>query len=149
MYSLSFDSVQFIRRSGLGFGICQRLLFQLCQAQPSDALPSQDGHKIPNDTRIADILQLPCEGLTLILACRRVERAVNAKKRLLRLLDGHIASLKRTSSYDGHAEKFRQNVRIQVHSVDLCIMSSVFDFCKELTDKYEIHQLILSHCSSS
>ena len=115
--------------SGLGFGICHRLLFQLSSSTCEDAIPKYAFHSA------SDILkELPprCDSLTLILACRSRQRAEAAKQQLYDLLDQHIAQLQRFTHYDGHAEKFRRNLVIAIHTIDLAHVRSIFNFADEV-----------------
>ncbi len=74
------------------------------------------------------------EGLTFIIACRSKDRALEARTKLLRSLDQHIAKLKQRADYDGHAERFRKNLELNYHGVDMANVQSVFDFAEELSD---------------
>ncbi|GLB33244.1 putative 3-keto sterol reductase [Lyophyllum shimeji] len=116
---------------GIGFGICQRLLFQFCHTNPPDALPQS----FVLDDRTSDPPVEP-DGLTLIMACRSVKRAEVARTKLLNLLDTYIAKLQRRPEYDGHAHAFRKNVTIDIVSLDLAMISSVFKFADEVSAKY-------------
>ncbi|KIK54364.1 hypothetical protein GYMLUDRAFT_177233 [Collybiopsis luxurians FD-317 M1] len=125
---------------GVGFGICQRLLCQLSEKTPSDTLlrPKQLPENRQNDsqTRDADQFVLPCEGITLIMACRSVQRAKDAREKLLKILDEHIEKLRERPQYDGHADSFRRNVKIEIHQVDLAALASIPKFVKEVQNKY-------------
>ncbi|KAF5372003.1 hypothetical protein D9615_008107 [Tricholomella constricta] len=116
---------------GVGFGICQRLLFQFCNPNPTDALPQS--FAVDSDT---SDLPVECDGLTLIMACRSVKRAEAARTKLLALLDAYISRLKRKPNYDGHAHAFRKNLIIDIVSVDLAMISTVFKFADEVTSRY-------------
>ncbi|KAF8075838.1 hypothetical protein FPV67DRAFT_1469452 [Lyophyllum atratum] len=116
---------------GIGFGICQRLLFQLCHTNPTDALPQP----FARDDSTSD-LPAECDGLTLVMACRSVKRAEAARTKLLGLLDAHVARLQRRPGYDGHAHVFRKNVTIDIIALDLAMISSVFKFADEVSTKY-------------
>lgn len=118
--------------SGIGFGICQRLLFQLCHTSPSDALPQ---HFAAGDGTAATNLPSTYDGLTLIMACRSIKRAEAARTKLWALLDSYIAQLQRKPEYDGHAHAFRENVTIDIVTLDLAIISSVFKFANEVSAK--------------
>ncbi|KAG6829684.1 hypothetical protein H0H92_003802 [Tricholoma furcatifolium] len=124
---------------GVGFGICQRLLFQLCHASPSDALPQSFAvNNNASDPVIYD-------GLTLIMACRSVKRAEVARTKLLGLLDSYIETLQRTPKYDGHAHTFRKNLVVDIVPIDLAMISTVFKFANEVTNKYPyISHLIMN-----
>lgn len=143
--------------SGIGYGICQRLLLQLSQSNPPDAHPQY--HLSPKIKR-ADLHEnntiYPCPGLTLIMACRSMKKAEEARTKLLRLLDDEIAKRKRRSNYDGHAETFKRNLRIEIQYLDLSKISSILNFGDEINRKYATpFDSVLSHrpdilpCNSS
>lgn len=119
--------------SGVGFGICQRLIFQLSHPSPPDVQLVQ-ADVLPED-HDEEQFYMPCEGLTLIMACRSRKRAEEAKATLFKLLDAHIVKLKRSRDYDGHAAKFRENLRIEVHELDLAMLKSVTKFAEEIQQK--------------
>ncbi|KAI6046467.1 NAD(P)-binding protein [Pisolithus marmoratus] len=110
--------------SGVGFGICHRLLVQLSSNHCEDANPKYPFHDLSSSAE----LQLPCDGLTLS------PRA--AKSQLYRLLDKHISQLRGSPHYDGRADKFRQNLVIAIHPIDLACVRSVFDFVDDVTQTY-------------
>ncbi|KAF8730503.1 hypothetical protein AX14_005510 [Amanita brunnescens Koide BX004] len=119
---------------GVGFGICKRLLFQLCSEQPSDAEPQPFA-----PTPLGEETSQPyasCDGITLIMACRSITRAESARLELLKSLDAHVVDVKTRSDYDGHAERFRKNVDIVVMRLDLADVSTVFSFADEIMAKY-------------
>ncbi|KAL0570677.1 3-keto-steroid reductase [Marasmius crinis-equi] len=121
---------------GVGFGICHRLLFQLSESLPSDIRLRPVGEeKTPLDTECDDQIP-PCDGLTLILACRNKRRAEVAKEKLLGLLDGYVEKLKKSPGYTGHAEVFRRNLRIENYDLDLGMLSSVTKFAKQVADRH-------------
>lgn len=66
------------------------------------------------------------------MACRSKEKAMDARSQLFSSLDQHIQKLKRQHGYDGHAERFRENLAINFHRVDMADVKSVFDFVEEL-----------------
>lgn len=120
--------------SGVGFGICHRLLVQLSQTTPSDAQPQFKSllpEKTPQDTAPTETY----DGLTLIMACRSQKRAEAARTKLLELLDQHIEQEKARPGYDGQAERFRKNLEVNFHYVDMSIMKTVFKFCDELSSR--------------
>ncbi|KAF9004725.1 hypothetical protein BDQ17DRAFT_1354559 [Cyathus striatus] len=118
---------------GVGFGICQRLLFQLCQAHPSDALPQSFSPR----TQDEDINNsITYDGITLIMACRSTKRAETARKDLYQSLDKHVEMLRALPNYDGHAQKFRKNVDIQISYLDLASISTVLRFSTEMSLKH-------------
>ncbi|PFH50347.1 hypothetical protein AMATHDRAFT_145345 [Amanita thiersii Skay4041] len=127
---------------GVGFGICERLLYQLCHSNPTDATaqafapPHPDSGSAPHDEQLHLLHPLQCDGLTLIMACRSTTRAEVAKSQLLHSLDARVAWLKSQPTYDGHAEKFRKNVDINVLCLDLADIGSIFQFSNVVVDKY-------------
>ncbi|KAH7930053.1 NAD(P)-binding protein [Leucogyrophana mollusca] len=119
--------------SGVGFGACHRLLLQLSSKNPRDAQPQYDFHVREENL---EALDTSYDGLTLILACRSKQRGEAAREKLYTLVDQHIARLRTSSEYDGHAGTFRNNLTISVHTVDLSHIQSVFQFADELTRRY-------------
>ena len=107
-------------RSGVGFGICHRLLFQL-------SIGSRD----PSSNELG----LVCDGLTLILACRSKQRAEAARTKLCDIADELVRRAKCSPDYDGHAEIFRNNLHIVVHIIDLADIQGVFHFADEIAQK--------------
>ncbi|KAN0097810.1 hypothetical protein V8E55_002256 [Tylopilus felleus] len=105
--------------TGVGFGICHRLLSQL-------SIKSQD----PNE------LELRCDGLTLILACRNKQRAEAARAKLCIIADELVRRAKLSPDYDGHAETFRKNLHIAIHTIDLADIQSMFRFADEIAQNY-------------
>jgi len=120
--------------SGVGFGICHRLLLQLSQKIPPDAQPQFKS--LSSSTDLSDSAPETYDGLTLILACRSEQKALEARTKLFRLLDQHITKLKQRPDYDGHAEQFRKNLKINFHRVDMSVVQSVMDFGDELSQSY-------------
>lgn len=107
----------------------------LAEKNPPDAVPqfkSLSPGTAPQDTAPTESY----DGAVLIMACRSASKALDAKQRLLKLLDAHIAKVRRRPGYDGHAERFRQNLEINYHHVDMSVAHSVFKFCDELAQKY-------------
>jgi 3-keto steroid reductase len=81
----------------------------------------------------------PCEGLTIIMACRSVKRATIARGKLMNLLEAEIENQKTMPDYDGHAESFLRNLTIEVHCLDLAVMKSIFEFCDILSARRVYH----------
>ncbi|KAI9575036.1 NAD(P)-binding protein [Boletus coccyginus] len=107
--------------SGVGFGICHRLLSQ-----------SSHGSRDPGSNE----LELDCDGLTLILACRSKQRAEAARAKLYDIADELVRGATRFPNYDGHAEIFRKNLHIAIHTIDLASIQSVFHFADEIAQNY-------------
>ncbi|KAG5353630.1 hypothetical protein C0989_004311 [Termitomyces sp. Mn162] len=79
------------------------------------------------------------------MACRSMTRAEAARTNLLGLLDSYINRLQKEPGYDGYAHSFRKNVIIDIVCIDLAMISTVFKFADEVTNKYPyISHLILN-----
>jgi 3-keto steroid reductase len=115
--------------SGVGFGICHRLVLQFSHRNAPDT-------QIKAGTPGNSGGPYSCAGMTIIMACRNKKRAEVAREKLFGLLDAEIAKQKTEPGYDGHAELFRQNLRIEVHHLDLAIMETIFHFGEELSQKW-------------
>ncbi|EIW56997.1 uncharacterized protein TRAVEDRAFT_73290 [Trametes versicolor FP-101664 SS1] len=121
---------------GVGFGICHRLLVQLSSRHPSDAQPyfkvereKAQGLELPERS--------PDAGVTIVMACRDPKRAQDAREKLYRLLDKHIATLKKGTQDHAYAVAFRSSVRLDIERLDLSSVRSVLEFSKAVTQKYE------------
>ncbi|KAG8944966.1 hypothetical protein FRC04_001318 [Tulasnella sp. 424] len=126
--------------SGVGLGICQRLITQLATRVPSDSYP-QIGLK----SKAPRLSIEPAEGLTLILACRNPQRAEEARKKLWSFLDTFIAQQIRDGLYDGYAETFKKGLKIEFVQCDLSRSDKVFAFCDEIKRKYPyVSHLVLN-----
>ncbi|KAG6820226.1 hypothetical protein H0H93_003728 [Arthromyces matolae] len=115
--------------SGIGFGVCQRLLFQLCHTAPPDAFPQSFAVKGDPGQLVA------YDGLTIVMACRSVKRAEAARTQLYECLDTYIHNLGKKPGYDGHANEFRKNVVIDIIPLDLAATATVYEFTSKLTMK--------------
>jgi 3-keto steroid reductase len=112
-------------RSGVGFGVCHRLLTQLAQKSPPDASPTVQKSQISSSS--AEISPyLPVAGATLILGCRSQKRAEAARSRLFQLLDDELAQQRVKQLDTRHGEMFRKNLEIEIVSLDLSSVESVF-----------------------
>ncbi|KAK7696595.1 hypothetical protein QCA50_001253 [Cerrena zonata] len=120
--------------SGIGFGICHRLLIQLSTSAPSDASPQFTPIGAGYSSSIESIPS--CDSLTIIMACRSKARALEARQKLLDLLDDHVAREIRRPDYDGHAEKFRNNLELDFLPIDMSNIRSVFRFANAIPQKY-------------
>ena len=117
--------------SGVGFGICRRLLYDLAQDLPEDGRPVFPRSGGAGDYRASD-LEYPCSGLTLIMACRSRQRAEAARKELLELFERDVAPMR---GYPGGAERiaaFRANFVISIHLLDLASVQSTLAFADEV-----------------
>ncbi|KAF8211610.1 hypothetical protein K438DRAFT_1664401 [Mycena galopus ATCC 62051] len=120
--------------AGVGFGICQRLLFQLSLSNPPDSWPQRWATPAADSQGSEETL--PVDGLTLIMACRSTQRAEVARKELYQELDVYIAKLRAQPNYDGHADVFRRNLKIEVEYLDLAVLSSVFNFSAQVSKQH-------------
>ena len=126
--------------SGIGFGICHRLLQNVLQnsTTPDDAnplFPCSGAEGEPQG------IEYPCAGLTLIMACRSRQRAEDVRKKLLELLEDNVArSLMSISGREAETErrrmtKFCENLVIAVHLLDLASVQSTLAFADEVARK--------------
>jgi hypothetical protein len=122
--------------SGVGFGICRRLLYGLAQNSPDDArsifpqLPRTGGAE--RGPRI-ELEYHPYAGATLIMACRSRQRAEAARAQLLELFERDVARLR--TAAPGGAERvaaFRANLVIAIHVLDLASARSTLAFADEV-----------------
>jgi hypothetical protein len=120
--------------SGIGFGICQRLLSQLSYAHPPDSDPQFRAALAPDvfSGREHELEVAPAEGVTLVLACRSLKRAEGARTKLYGLLDLELEKRRKLHGQDAHAIKFRRNVKIELLELDLAQVGSVFKAADEL-----------------
>ncbi|CAE6420776.1 unnamed protein product [Rhizoctonia solani] len=125
--------------SGVGFGVCHRLLVQLSQKSPSDASPKAQKHPITSpDNEISPFV--PADGLTLILACRNAQRAETARAGLYKLIDKEVASRNTP-----HAQSFRKNLDIEIVKLDLSSVESVFECAADVRKRFPyITHLVLN-----
>jgi 3-keto steroid reductase len=123
----------FILYSGVGFGICHRLLIQLARAVPPDTLPQAFSDGLEPAEATAEYI--PCTALTLILACRKRADGEATRTRLLELVNLDLQRQRNDSAYDGNAEIFRENLQIDIATMELSDANSVLHFCDELNHK--------------
>ncbi|KAF9523466.1 hypothetical protein CPB83DRAFT_910652 [Crepidotus variabilis] len=133
---------------GVGTGICQRLLSQLCQKNPSDSHPL-------SSTTFQD--QTPenvvYEGVTLIMACRNKRRGETARSELLKWFDRHLKGLEKQAfekHVDGAKEverirQFKTHCRVEVAELDLASFASVLKCASGIREKVPyISHLVLN-----
>ena len=77
----------------------------------------------------------PDAGVTIIMACRDLRRAADARIRLYGLLDEHIAQLPANSEEETYARRFRKNARLELEVLDLSSVRSVLEFGKTVSQK--------------
>lgn len=120
---------------GVGFGVCHRLLVQLAQKSPTDASPKVQKSPITEDS--ADLSPyIPVTGTTLILGCRSQKRAEAARTQLFQLLDNELAQQKAKGLDTRHGETFRKNLDIEIVSLDLSSVESVFACAADVRKRY-------------
>ena len=113
--------------SGVGFGICRRLLYSLVQDSPDDARPL-----FPRSGADEPGLEYPCAGLTLIMACRSRQRAEAARTQLLALFESDVARLRRSPGIAERVEAFRANLIVEIHTLDLASVQSTLAFAEDV-----------------
>ncbi|KZS98212.1 hypothetical protein SISNIDRAFT_480981 [Sistotremastrum niveocremeum HHB9708] len=134
--------------SGVGFGICERLLTQLCVPSPPDVEPQRFAR--PSDNKQSNGISIPCESLVLLLACRSIQRGERSRRKLLDSLDHTINKLKQTPTYDGQAERFRSNLVIEIVYCDLGVIKSVYECAKDINTRFPyVSHLVLNAGTSS
>jgi len=117
---------------GVGYGVCQRLLLQLCQPNASDSLP-QDFAPSPNSLKEAPS---GYNGVTLIMACRNRKRAEEARTNLLSWFDEQLIRLKRRPTFDeDYLNNFLVHCDVQIHELDLSSLASTLQFAATVRTK--------------
>jgi len=127
--------------SGIGFGICHRLLHNVLQnsTTPDDASPLFLHSGTEGEPQG---IEYPCAGLTLIMACRSRQRADDARKKLLKLFEDDVARFLLNSSgreaeiERRRVEKFCENLVVAVHILDLASVQSTLAFADEVARTY-------------
>lgn len=111
---------------------------------PPDTLPQafSDGLEPPDATAE----YTPCTALTLILACRKQVDGEATRARLLKLLDLDFQRQRNDSAYDKNAEIFRENLQIDIATMDLSDANSVLHFCDELNHRSVLPYLSCYRC---
>ena len=123
--------------SGVGFGICQRLLSNfLGSEQPVDSLPQ--ALATPGDTLPCPYA--PCTRLTIVMACRSKKHGEEAREELLKRLDKEIEYRSKKGSPEQRAgyKKFRETVRLDLLPLELSISSSVLNSCDIVQQRHVI-----------
>jgi 3-keto steroid reductase len=118
---------------GVGYGICQRLLLQLCQATPSDSRPQAFASEITSNepTKCTRF-----DGVTLIMACRNMKRADAARRKLLQWFDDELGRIPRNQEDEAYVRLFRGGCDVQIAELDLANFSSVLKFAASMTRLY-------------
>ena len=131
MMHLMVCSTHFRATSGVGFGICRRLLHGLAQHIPGDARPLFPRSGGVDDDKPSG-LEYPCSGLTLIMACRSRQRAEAARKELVELFERDVAPLRAAPGGAERIAAFRANLVVAVHLLDLASVQSTLAFVDEV-----------------
>ena len=79
-------------------------------------------------------IRYPCEGMTLIMACRNTQRAQAAREKLYKDFGADVAG--RKGADRKHLEKFQKNLVIDVCQLDLASVHSVFEFADNVSRTY-------------
>ena len=124
--------------SGIGFGICHRLLHNVLQ---NSTTPDDAGPVFPRSGAEGESqgIEYPCDGLTLIMACRSRQRAENARKKLLKMFEDDVAQFllgssgREAETERRRVEKFCENLVVEVHLLDLASVKSTLAFADEVT----------------
>ncbi len=120
---------------GVGYGICQRLLLQLCQRNPSDSHPQP---LAPGDGSVA-LPETGYKGVTLIMACRNTKRADAARTKLLHWFSQQIKEVERKTlrtEDKEHARAFSGDYDVQVAELDLASFGSVVKFSTKIKQQF-------------
>ncbi|KAH9483103.1 3-keto-steroid reductase [Psilocybe cubensis] len=118
---------------GVGYGICQRLLFQLCQLNAPDSLPQHFASNVKSQEKAP----VGYRGVTLIMACRNKQRASAARTKLLNWLENQRSTLRGLPNYDeDYTSTFIANCNVHIHELDLASVSSVLRFSAEIRKTY-------------
>jgi 3-keto steroid reductase len=110
---------------GVGYGICKRLILQLCQASPSDSRPQAFASGIMSNEPMEPTRY---DGVTLIMACRNMKRADAARKKLIQWFDAELEKVQRSEEDEEYTRLFREGSDVQVAELDLANFSSVLKF---------------------
>lgn len=100
------------------------MLCNLAQNSPEDARPL---FHLSGATADATDIAYPCEGLTLIMACRNRQRAEVARTQLLEQFEEDVASLRAE-----RVAAFRKNLVVAIHLLDLASVQSTLAFADEI-----------------
>lgn len=120
--------------SGVGYGICQRLLLSFCGGSlPHDVLPQPLA--TPGNATASEFI--PTTKIVLIMACRSPKKATAARNGLLRYLDDYISKQKATAGQKllAHMKEFRKNLEIDLLQLDLASSKSTLDFGDEVSQR--------------
>ncbi|KAF8493821.1 hypothetical protein JB92DRAFT_2818585 [Gautieria morchelliformis] len=120
--------------SGIGYGICQRLLSQTSQRRPPDSCIILNQHHSSAEPRISS--SGPLRSLHLIMACRNLEKAEAAKSKLLQWFEKTLKASSPKTGLKSEQLEFFEKLRVHVLPLDLASVQSTFAFCKQVIDIY-------------
>ena len=112
------------------------MIYQLARRVHTDAQPQPElARLLPGENSSAkdrDWSSAAYSGLTIVMACRNAKKAAQARDELLAKLDADIQQQRRSPTYDGYADEFREDLEINVHNLDLGRIKSVIQFGEEV-----------------
>ena len=79
-------------------------------------------------------IRYPCEGMTLVMACRNTQRAEAAREKLYEEFRADVAG--RKGADRKHLERFQKNLTIDICQLDLASVHSVFEFADKVSRTY-------------
>jgi len=131
-FPLHFGGLILKSYSGVGFGICERLLDQLSSETQTDANPQFD---IPVESKDVPDERPRWSGLTLIMVCRNMQKAEAARGKLLSYIDRILETRKARGVADEHGRNFRQNLVVEIEKCDFTSVKSVIDCARGMGTK--------------
>ncbi|KAF8216590.1 hypothetical protein K438DRAFT_397965 [Mycena galopus ATCC 62051] len=115
---------------GIGLGVCERLLRQLCSGSPPDSAPNAR----TTSGKPWEFWQ-DCDGLTLVMGCRSSSSGHEAREQLLKHSDFQISRIKDQVQFE-RAKQFRKNLIVEVAVLDLTEGSSVLKFAAWTRERF-------------
>ncbi|KAF9463122.1 hypothetical protein BDZ94DRAFT_1164476 [Collybia nuda] len=112
--------------TGVGFGFCQRLIEQFCDGFSTSAFKSPSIK--------AEGSYISCTDLTLIMACRSLDRAEAAKAKIIQFVDTYVA--RSGSKAKDRGRELRANLEILTVHIDLGSLTTVFELAKQLKKRH-------------
>ncbi|EJD54015.1 NAD(P)-binding protein [Auricularia subglabra TFB-10046 SS5] len=128
--------------SGVGYGICKRLLFQLSRPDVPDADPQP---LLTDNWEHGTSPFVGARELTIVMACRSKQRAEAAREHLFAELDSELHTRRHDHALAEYGRVFRERLQLEFIPVDLTSVASIFVFCNTLSEQYPyITHLILN-----
>ena len=131
---------------GVGYGICQRVLLQLCQRDPSDSHPQP-----PTPGDVPALPETGYKGVTLIMACRNMKRADAARTKLLHWFSQQIREVERKTlkkEDKEHARAFSRDCDVKIAELDLASFGSVVEFSTRIKQLSVVFVLFFASSSN-